>query len=447
VFATPNVVKNRGYSMEELRELPFETHLTAKSAERVQKLFIDGTSEKFFDGQLKELTMELEFKKKGGGTTWSECKFSVIRDNKGAPKAILGVARNVTDKKKAEADLKESEEKFRNLAEQSPNMIFINKRGHVVYANKKCEELMGYTRDEFYAPSFDFRNITAPEFRDVVMRAYQKHQAGQDVEPYEYAIIAKDGRRLTTILTPKLIRYEGEPAIMGIITDITERKKMEDAVNASLREKDALLREVHHRVKNNLQVICSLLSLQSRHITDQSALAAFKESESRVRSMALVHEKLYMTRDFGLIDFATYVRSLAPELLRSYKVEQDTVRLKMELDDVRLGIDVAIPLGMIMNELVSNCLKHAFPEGRKGEIAIELRSGPGGSVTLSVRDDGVGFSDGVDFRSVKSMGMEMVSTLVEQLEGRIEMERTGGTKFTVRFSPSMGTKEAGPDVR
>ena len=440
-FVSPSLAKRSGIPLEKYLKMNILDIVQPEHHEVAKKTF-----EKTMAGEATEPYI-IKYKSSSNTIRTIEVATTPIFSSEGKVIGALGISRDLTERLLMEEALRESEEKYRNLAEQSPNMIFINKRGRVVFANKKCEELMGYTRDEFYAPSFDFRNITAPEFRDVVMRAYQKHQAGQDVEPYEYAIIAKDGHRLTTILTPKVIRYEGELAIMGTITDITERKKMEDAVNASLREKEALLREVHHRVKNNLQVICSLLSLQSRHVTDPSALAAFKESESRVRSMALVHEKLYMTRDFGLIDFATYVRSLAPELLRSYKVEQDTVILKMELDDVRLGIDVAIPLGMMMNELVSNCLKHAFPEGRKGEIAIELKSGTGGSVMLSVADNGIGFPDGVDFRAVRSMGMEMVITLVEQLEGSIEMERGGGTKFTVRFSIPAGAKEGGHFVR
>jgi two-component sensor histidine kinase len=195
------------------------------------------------------------------------------------------------------------------------------------------------------------------------------------------------------------------------------------------------LKEIHHRVKNNLQVMSSLLYLQSKNIEDKGTLAAFQESQNRVRSMALVHERLYQSQDLARIDFAEYTRSLANHLFRSYGVNTNVIRLKISVDDVSLGIDKAIPCGLIINELVSNSLKHGFLGGREGEIRIELRADDG-QFTLMVSDNGIGFPKGVDFRNPKSLGLQLVNTLVEQLEGTIKLDRSGETAFEITFVES-----------
>ena len=215
--------------------------------------------------------------------------------------------------------------------------------------------------------------------------------------------------------------------------EITERKRAEGQIRASLREKEVLLQEIHHRVKNNLQVISSLLYLQAKNIQYEEAPLMFQDSQSRVRAMALVHEKLYQSQDQARVDFAEYLRSLANHLFRSYGVNTNVISLKVSVDDVFLGVDIAIPCGLILNELVSNSLKHAFPDGRAGEICIELRVADG-QLTLMVSDNGVGFSDDLDFRDTGSLGLQLVNTLVNQLEGTIELERSSGTAFKITFT-------------
>jgi len=216
--------------------------------------------------------------------------------------------------------------------------------------------------------------------------------------------------------------------------EINERERMEERLRASLSEKDILLKEIHHRVKNNLQVISSLLYLQSRKIRDEEALNMFQESQNRVRSMALVHERLYRSQDLARIDLAEYIQSLATYLFRSYGVNPEAIKLRINVQDVSLGIDGAIPCGLIINELVSNSLKHAFPDGRKGEVAIELFPAHDSQLTLVVRDNGAGFPEDLDFRTTQSLGLQLVITLVEQLEGTIELHRDSGTAFKITFS-------------
>ena len=205
-------------------------------------------------------------------------------------------------------------------------------------------------------------------------------------------------------------------------------------VRAALAEKEVLLREAHHRVKNNLQVISSLLSLQAEVMRDEKMLVMFQETQQRIKSMALIHEKLYQSQNLMRIDFADYVRSLATMLPQVYRVNQD-IGLEIEAEDVALNLETSIPCGLIINELVSNALKHAFPPGApSGEVRLALRPAPDGRFALTVSDNGVGLPADLDFRHTETLGLQLVNLLVEQLGGTIELHREGGTTFEVTFA-------------
>lgn len=214
--------------------------------------------------------------------------------------------------------------------------------------------------------------------------------------------------------------------------EIIEREHAEEQVRASLREKEILLKEIHHRVKNNLQIISTLLDLQSEHIEDERSLRYFRDSQDRIRSMALVHEKLYQTRDFISINFGEYLANLARYLFNSYITDPDRISLKLDVAPATLEIDQAIPCGLIVSELVSNSMKYAFPDGRGGEIAVRLRVEGDSDIELMVRDDGVGLPPGLDFRNTDSLGLQLVTMLVSQIRGEIEPGNEGGTSFTIR---------------
>jgi len=214
---------------------------------------------------------------------------------------------------------------------------------------------------------------------------------------------------------------------ISIGVDITERKQAEEKIKASLKEKEVLLQEIHHRVKNNMQVIISLLKLQSGNITDKQYLDMFKESQNRIKSMALVHEKLYQTKNLADVDFKGYVKSLVISLFRSYKTKPNKITLKIEVEDVSLGLEKAIPCGLIINELVSNSLKYAFPEERAGEIKVAFNPINEDELVLEVSDNGIGMPEKLDFRNTKSLGLHLVTILSEdQLHGTIELNRTDG---------------------
>jgi len=221
--------------------------------------------------------------------------------------------------------------------------------------------------------------------------------------------------------------------MFGVCMDVTEQKQAENQLKASLREKEVLLKEIHHRVKNNLQIISSLLNLQAGQIDDEHTRSLFRESQQRIRSMAFIHEKLYQTKDIAQIDLGDYIRSLARSLLRSYSLSAGQVQLDFELDECKAHIDTALPCGLIVNELVSNALKYAFTDQREGILRIALkRCGPE-SYRLEISDNGGGFPKGLDYRATDSLGLQLVMTFVEQLEGTIEMEQGEGTRFLITF--------------
>lgn len=216
--------------------------------------------------------------------------------------------------------------------------------------------------------------------------------------------------------------------------EIVERAHAEAKIKASLKEKEILLQEIHHRVKNNLQVISSLLNLQSQGIQDKKILEVFQESQNRIRSMALIHEKLYRSSDLARVDFAEYIRNLASFLIRSYRSR--AVQLDLQASDIYLSIDNAVPCGLIVNELISNALKHAFVDGREGEICVAMQQLADQRVKLIVRDNGVGLPKDVDYMNTGSLGLQLVTMLVQQLEGILEIRNNAGAEFEIRFSGS-----------
>jgi len=220
-----------------------------------------------------------------------------------------------------------------------------------------------------------------------------------------------------------------------LLGEIAERKLVEEALNKSIKEKDVLLKEIHHRVKNNLQIVSSLLSLQSQYVNEPGSVELFKESQSRIISMALIHEKLYQTGDLTRINLSEYANELIGDLFRSYSVNTHLMKYQIESKNILLDINTAIPCGLIINELVTNSIKHAFPDNRSGEIKIDIQCHDGNCI-LKIADNGVGFPDDLDINDVKTLGLQLVTSLTKQLDGTIELDREGGTCFTIKFNES-----------
>ena len=240
---------------------------------------------------------------------------------------------------------------------------------------------------------------------------------------------------LKQLATHMAIAIQQSELYQQVQMELESRKRAEEQLKVSLKEKELLLKEVHHRVKNNLQIISSLLRLQSDYIKDEKALASFKDSQNRIRSMALIHEKLYQSKDLFRIDFAEYIRDLTGNLLRSYTARSQAITLRINAKDIWLNLDTAISCGLIINELVSNSLKHAFtPANPENRIEVNIHSSSNNKFILTVRDNGVGFPQDLDFQDTESLGLQLVCTFIEQLEGTIELDRSQGTTFTMKFS-------------
>ena len=237
---------------------------------------------------------------------------------------------------------------------------------------------------------------------------------------------------------------ETQRAVLNILDDLGTEKTLlektqgevvrsEKAMRASLREKEVLLKEIHHRVKNNLQVISSLLNLQARYLPDRAAREIFRASQHRVQSIALVHEKLYQSADLSHVDFNDYTATLIENLFETFDAGQRGIAKTIDIRDIRLSVDIAIPCGLIVNELVTNALKHAFPGGREGTVRVILREGADGALDLTVGDDGVGMPAGMDPRKTSSLGLDLVFTFADQLDAEVEIGRQGGSSYRFRF--------------
>ncbi len=229
-----------------------------------------------------------------------------------------------------------------------------------------------------------------------------------------------------------IFTFNHEKLSLSIARDITERKKMEDELRISLEEKEMLLREIHHRVKNNLMIISSLLNLQSRYIKDKQVLDVFKDSQNRARSMALIHDRLYQSSHLKRIDIGDYIQTLAGDLFRTYATDPTRIKLNFDIEEVMVDINTMIPLGLIVNELLSNSLKHAFPEEREGHIDIGFHS-QDHSYQLIVSDNGVGFPEDINYQDTKSLGLRLVNILTDQIDGTIKLKREHGTNFIIEF--------------
>ncbi|PKG31377.1 histidine kinase dimerization/phosphoacceptor domain -containing protein, partial [Methanoregula sp.] len=278
-----------------------------------------------------------------------------------------------------------------------------------------------------------FETLVAEKFSGTAIA-----EGGQAVSvTAELEFTRKDGSTYWAEVTISLIRdASGMPfGYVGMARDITERRKAEEEILASLHEKEVLLREIHHRVKNNLQIIASLLYLQSITITDAFTTEILRESRSRVRSMALIHEKLYRSEDLAHVPFATYIESLIDSLRDAYGINNGAVSIAVSIDppDLALSIETGIPCGLIINELVTNAIKHAFPGGKSGIISIAMRQTGSGIYTMVIADNGEGFPKDVDFRNTSSLGLQLVNNLVAQLEGEIALDSSDGARFTIQF--------------
>lgn len=351
----------------------------------------------------------------------------------GRPSRVVGALQDVTNLRLAEQAHQESEERYRALYERTPAMLHsIDREGRLIYVSDRWLETLGYGRAEVIGRrSTEFLTEASREYaRSVVLPEFLRTGHCEDVE---YQFVTKDGRTLDVLLSATSERDEAGQVrqSLAVLIDVTAKKKADTALLASLREKEVLLKEVHHRVKNNLQVITSLLSLQAQRV-DPASAAILIDAQNRVRAMAQVHERLYLSPDLARVEFGAYLEELLLELRRA--LHRPGVEVVGRAPGLQLSVETAIPCGLIINELVGNALKHAFPEGRVGKVLVELVS-DGAALVLTVEDDGVGAADP---RGRGTMGWRLVERLAGQLGGAVELRSPPGTRVRVRFPGERG---------
>ncbi len=345
------------------------------------------------------------------------------------------VARDIRDRIAAEKALRESEDYYRTIFENTGSAtLILEKDTTISHVNTGFETLTGYSREEIEGKK-SFKDFLHPEELSKTLKYHQMRRNKIELVPKEYETTGfhKSGDLKYVVATIAII--PGTDKSLVSLMDITARKAAEEQIIKSLEEKDVLLKEIHHRVKNNLQIISSLLNLQSYHIKDPEDLEIFKESQIRVKSMALIHEQLYQSENLASINFAEYIKSITSQLFNSYSSPASTITLNLDLQDVSMEIETAIPCGLIINELVSNSLKHGFKNRNKGKISISLNQNSE-NIVLSISDDGVGF-DLEKINISDSLGLKLVKTLVNQLDGSLEIMSNKGSRFLIRFNEAV----------
>lgn len=393
---------------------------------------------------------EIECVHKDGIPFYLSTNAIVLRDDTGNVLGATGTAVDITYLKQAEAALRTSEVKLRTILDSAVAVItsfrvFANQDWEYQYVSSGVEVLYGYTAEEFMANKMLWISQVVPEdLNAVILPAYEDIFAERTTK-VEFRFLHKDGT--VRWFSMNMFSQRDEANNCWLVTtvdiDISERKQAEEKLQASLREKEALLKEVHHRVKNNLQVISSLLDLQAQYIQEPKALEAFRESQNRVRSIGLIHEKLYQSNSLAQVNLADYIRSLTTHLIQSYALNPHTITLQLKLDDVLCTLDTAIPCGLLLNELISNALKHGFSQANTGNIWVELNSVTVTTdqvrqhVTLVVGNDGRELADLPNFEQAKSLGLQLIYVLAQQLKGQIEIAQSRGTEFKIRFINGM----------
>jgi PAS domain S-box-containing protein len=368
--------------------------------------------------------------------TWWITNLTPLKDKKSRIYRIIGSSINITEQKRAQQMLELQAVITRNMAEGICLVRLDN--SVIVYTNPKFEQIFGYEAGELIGKHISIINYE--DGKTIATEVYEAIAADvmQDGEAtYEVYNIKKDGTPFWCRATTSIVEHpEHGKVFVAVQQDITEQRQTEEKIKSSLKEKEVLLKEIHHRVKNNLGIVSSLLQMQSRRTQDDQATAILRDSQNRIASIALVHEKLYRSDDLANINFAQYIPDLTTHLFDSYNVSSNCIRLNIQVEDVSLDIETAIPCGLIINELVSNALKYAFPDNRSGEIQVRLFQEKDQTLTLIVQDNGIGLPAEFDSKKAKTLGLTLVQGLVKQLRGTLAVQSQAGTEFKISFIPT-----------
>lgn len=315
-----------------------------------------------------------------------------------------------------EETLRHSEEIYRLLVNNANEAIVVIQDNKIKYANPRAMEITGYSEDEFLEKGLE--ELLSQEDRERVLDFHRKRLKNEDA-PYKYEckMLTKDGQERWVESKVAMTSWEGRIAALGFVRDLTQRKEFEEKLLASLNEKEILLREVHHRVKNNLQVVISMLRLQARSLNDKDLKEILEVCQNRVQTMAYVHEKLYQSENLSKVDFADYLKRLVNLLKGAHGVNQNRVQIITDIGVIILDVGPAVHLGLVVGELITNCLKHAFPNGKQGTVLINIATIAQGGLRLTVSDNGVGLPPDLDLEEIESVGLRLVKAIASQMSG------------------------------
>lgn len=350
--------------------------------------------------------------------------------------AITNVCRDVTLEERLYAELEASERKYRFLFNAGNDAIFVygltsdSRPEKFIEANELASALTGYSKEELM--ELTPVDLVVPEEKEQVYES-NREISEKKHRIFERTLLSKGGKRIPCEISSHFFKLNGVPTILAIARDITERKTTEATLKTALKEKELMLREINHRVKNNMQIMSSLLRLQASQIAEKKAREALRKSQTRIHSMAMIHEKLYQSRNFVCIDFADYVQKLVTHLYVVYEVDQKRVHFNNEVGKVGLDINQAIPCGLIVNELVSNALKYAFAGRKKGRLSVRMLKDRSGKLHLLVKDTGKGLPKSIDVHKASTLGFQIVNDLTNQLSGTLEYRRGHGNEFEITF--------------
>ncbi|MCK9152103.1 sensor histidine kinase [Methanobacterium alcaliphilum] len=359
---------------------------------------------------------------------------------------FLNVASVLLQRRKAEKELEDREKLLSLVTNNMLNLVgHVNQEGIFQYISPSVKSVLGYEVEDVLGKNvFDFIQKTHPDDVEKVMSTFIESNLSYTPGSVQHRFKCADGHYvwMESLGNPLFDEQKNYDGVVFSMTDISSIKSAEEKYKTSLKEKELVLRELHHRVKNNMQIISSLLNLQAKSLKDKRDIEIFKSSQSRVKSMAIIHEKLYDSPDFAHINLLDYIKSLLEELFAAYNSQENKIELKINVDNLVLDMETAIPLGLLINELVSNSLKYAFSDlesYENAEISIELKKEKS-NYKLVVKDNGIGLPENFDLNKTKTLGMQLINNLTNQIDGDLELDRSIGTKFTIKFK-EQGYKE------
>ena len=349
--------------------------------------------------------------------------------------SIANVLAGVIVRDSTEKELRESEEKYRMLTEQSLLGTLIIANGRIIFANKGISNILGFSIDELL--SWNLNTITQhihPEDLQITIEKCNQI-LNEDISSFQSEIRMKKKNENYLYIRQylKRILLQGNAALYMNIIDITEQKKNKSLLESSLSEKEILLKEIHHRVKNNLQIISSLIVLQEQYVKDERILNIFKDFQSRIKVMALIHQMLYNSKNLNKICLSKYIKNLVNNLFKVYSANSKQIKLQLNIENIDLSLDKANACGLIINELVSNSLKHAFSKNDDGKIIVTLKKTTNNRILLDVYDNGIGFPKDVDYKNSDTLGLKLISTITKQMDGKISIEKNNGTHVTITW--------------